>query len=171
MGRAVLPASLPPGRLILATTSRSVDRLAGRTAHPTSTPRPSRCSVQANAVGEDRLQPVKIGSPDTRMLIDHQARQVLPYALPHDARLAMIHPEPFFMQDRGHMRGEPLHTALKIFTARKRKIVGVPRIAARGAGSLACPTQFIGQLRRFSSLEPADGPDPGCQRPSVWLRR
>ncbi len=48
---------------------------------------------------------------------------MLPYTLPHDARLAVIDRKAFFQQDRGDMTGEPIDMLLERFIARESKIV------------------------------------------------
>ena len=59
--------------------------------------------TQANAVGECRLETIEVGAYDIHALIGDQAREVLPNALAHDARLAVMHGETLFVQNGGDM--------------------------------------------------------------------
>src|SRR5262245_13017647 len=83
---------------------------------------------QANAVGERRLETIEVGARDIHALISDQARQVLPHALAHDARLAGMYAKTLFLQNGGHMGGETLRAPLKCFAAGKRQIVGIARV-------------------------------------------
>src|ERR1017187_3105844 len=76
--------------------------------------------TQANTVGEYRLETIEVGSHDIHAPIGNQPRQVLPDALAHDARLAVVHGKTLFVQDGGHVGGEALHAAVKCFAARKQ---------------------------------------------------
>src|SRR5438876_10889717 len=84
--------------------------------------------TEVNTVGERGLEKIEVGADYIHAPIDDEARQVLPHALAHDARLAVMDGESFFVQNRGDMRREPLGTAIERFAARKREIVGVPRV-------------------------------------------
>ncbi len=69
--------------------------------------------TETNAVGQGGLEAIEVGPYDVHPLIGDQARQMLPHAMPHDARLAVMDGESFFVQNRGDMRGEALHAALE----------------------------------------------------------
>src|SRR5262249_4510882 len=84
--------------------------------------------THANAVGQRRLETIEVGAHDIYALIDTQARQVLPYASAHDAGLAVMYGETLFVQNCGHMCGEPLGAALKFLPSRKRQIVSIARV-------------------------------------------
>ena len=76
-----------------------------------------------NAVGERRPETIEVGAQDIHALIGDQARQVLPHALAHDARLAVIYAKALFVQNGGDGRGELYCAPLKCFAAGKRQIV------------------------------------------------
>jgi hypothetical protein len=57
---------------------------------------------------------------------------VLPYALAHNSRLAVMHGESFFEQNSRYMDGEPLCAFLKFLTASKCEVVGVSRVCCSG---------------------------------------
>src|SRR2546422_10435211 len=80
--------------------------------------------TEVNTVGERGLKKIEVGADDIHAPIDDQTRQVLPHALAHDARLAVMDGETLFVQNGGDMRREPLHTTLEGFTAGGRQIVG-----------------------------------------------
>jgi hypothetical protein len=60
---------------------------------------------QSNAIGESGLEAIEIGSYHVQMPIRHQPGQILPNALPHDTRLAVIYGETILQQNRGYARG------------------------------------------------------------------
>ncbi len=47
---------------------------------------------------------------------------MLPHTLPHHPRLAVIHPEALFLQDRCHGHTEPFDMLFKIVVSRKREV-------------------------------------------------
>ena len=76
----------------------------------------------AHTIGEDRLQPVIIGAHHIHPPIDDQARQVLAHALAHDAGLAVMRAEALFVEDGGHVRGEPFHAPLEVLAAGESEV-------------------------------------------------
>src|ERR1700693_544474 len=71
---------------------------------------------------------IEVASWNIRHLVCKQASQILSYSLPHDSRLAVMHGEAFFVQERRYKNCEPLRASLKIRTARKCQVVGVARV-------------------------------------------
>ena len=84
--------------------------------------------TQPHTVGECRLETIEIGAYYIHPLIGDQARQMLPHALAHDARLAVVYDKTLLVQNGGDMGREPLHAPLKCFAPGKCQIVGVPRV-------------------------------------------
>jgi hypothetical protein len=95
--------------------------------------------TQARAIGEYGLETIEAGAHDIHAPVGDQTRQVLPHALAHDARLAVVHAETLFAQNGGDVRSKPLHASLECFAAGKRQIVGVARVL--GASRLRQPRQ------------------------------
>ena len=62
------------------------------------------------------------------MPIRHNAREVLPHTLAHDAGLAVMHAEAFLHQNRGDMNRKALNLPSYCFTAGERQVVCVSRI-------------------------------------------
>ena len=91
------------------------------------------CRAVADAVRKGRLQLIEVPPLNVQAPICHHTRQMLSHTLAHDARLAMMDRQTFFMQDRGGMRGESLDAAVEIVAAGERQIVGVARVLCAGA--------------------------------------
>jgi hypothetical protein len=72
------------------------------------------------------LETIEAGAHDIHAPVGDQTRQVLPHALAHDARLAVVHAETLFAQNGGDVRSKPLHASLECFAAGKRQIVSRP---------------------------------------------
>src|ERR1700722_10681075 len=79
----------------------------------------------AGAVGEYRLQQIKIRPPHIEALVGHQAREVLAHRLAHNARLAMVDGEALVLQDHRSVRSETLYRAMELFAAGEGEIVRV----------------------------------------------
>jgi hypothetical protein len=60
--------------------------------------------TEASAVSENCLEVVEVTPYDIHALIRHQACQMLPHTLTHDARLPVIHGETLFEEDRSNVR-------------------------------------------------------------------
>src|SRR5271170_49551 len=90
------------------------------------------CGAYSNTVCKCGLQPIEIRPDHIYALVRRQPRQVLPNTLPHDARLTVIDAESLLLQDRGHMRREALHAALKIVASGECQVVGITRIHRSG---------------------------------------
>jgi hypothetical protein len=75
--------------------------------------------TQPSAICERCLQPVEIRSPNVQLLIRDQAGQVLPHALPHDARFPMVHSKSIPHHDRCNMNQKPLCSSLERLTPGK----------------------------------------------------
>ncbi len=111
-------------------------------------------------VGESGFQSIEIDAPNIQPPIRHHTREMLPHALPHDARLAMMDREAFLMQNRGYVGGKPFHTMVEILSARKRQIVGVPRVVRSGTfGETEQPA--------IGAIETHVGQRGGCRR-ALW---
>jgi hypothetical protein len=85
--------------------------------------------TQPDAIGERGLEPIEIGADDIHVLVLDQTRQVLPHALWHDARLAVMNSEAFFHQDGSHVRREQFDSPFKHGPSPgERKIIRVARV-------------------------------------------
>jgi hypothetical protein len=84
--------------------------------------------TESNAVGQCRLQAIEVVAGNVQTLVHHHSGKSLANALPHDARLAMVHRESFLHGGRTHVKLESSGDALKIAVPRERKIVGITRI-------------------------------------------
>ena len=87
-----------------------------------------RLRAVADAVRQRCLEAVEVVTDHVRAFVHHHPCQMLPHALPHDARLAMVHPKPFFEQDGCYMNREALRPFLKLFVAGKCQIIGEARV-------------------------------------------
>jgi hypothetical protein len=68
----------------------------------------------SNAIGEDGLQAVVVGSHDVQLPISNESREMLADALAHDSCFSVMDGESFFHQDDCRMSGESLHAPLKL---------------------------------------------------------
>jgi hypothetical protein len=87
-----------------------------------------RIGTETNAVGQHRLQYLKITPAKIHLLVHDDAGETLPHASAHDSRLVMVHAEAFLKCDCRCMRREALDTPAEFLAARKRKIVRVARV-------------------------------------------
>jgi hypothetical protein len=60
--------------------------------------------TEPDAIRERGFESVVVTSNDIQVVVGDQACQMLPYALPHDSRLPMIHSEAFLDQNRSDVR-------------------------------------------------------------------
>ncbi len=96
--------------------------------------------TQACTVGKRRLETVKGRSRNIHALVGDQSRQMLANTLTHDARLAVMHGETFFEQDRGGVSGKSLCAPPEFLIAGKREIVSIASVlSARGLREAAQP--------------------------------
>src|ERR1700733_15555596 len=108
----------------------------------------------ASAICQGGFEAIEDASLNIQPLADYQTRQVLPYALPHDSRLAVAYGKTLFTQDRGDMKPEPLCPFLKFLIAGKRKVICIPCVSRasrfrKGSQSAIQPVATeIGKRRR-----------------------
>src|SRR5512133_2472934 len=81
----------------------------------------------ADAVGQDCFQQIEVRTRNVRFAVYNRSCEVLPDALPHDPRLAMICGKSFFEQDRSQVDREAIHAFLKILASGKCQVVGIAR--------------------------------------------
>jgi hypothetical protein len=67
----------------------------------------------ADAVGENRLEPIEVRAHDVDVLISHDSRKILPGILTHDAGLAMIRLKAFLKQDDGDVDRKSLYASVE----------------------------------------------------------
>src|SRR5262249_45644520 len=88
---------------------------------------------EPDAIRERRLQHIEVAPVHVRVLVRNEAREVLAYSLSHDSSFAMMHREPFLVQNRSHVCSKSLGPAFEFFIARKRQVIGVTCVLrARG---------------------------------------
>ena len=90
------------------------------------------CRTKPNTVGKDRFEPVKVGSPDIHVLVDHNSSQVLAHALPHDTSLAMMNFESLSIGNGRNVGGKAQDASFEIFITGKSKIICVACIDDSG---------------------------------------
>jgi hypothetical protein len=93
--------------------------------------------TRAYAIRQGRLQLIKISAPEIEAFIDYQTRDVLTYATPHDARLAVMNLEAFFGDNGGRVNAKSFRASGKIFAAGERQIVGIACVLCAGGRSQA----------------------------------
>src|SRR5438034_10621663 len=74
--------------------------------------------AEANTVGEGCFEAIKVSPHDIHMLVQYHTRQVLPHALAHDSRLAIVHIESFLEQNGRNMGGKSLNISFEILSSR-----------------------------------------------------
>jgi hypothetical protein len=82
----------------------------------------------ADAIRQHRFQLVKIAPHDIQFFVGDKPGEVLPHALPHNPRLAMIHPQALLLQNAGNSHAETVDTLFKVVISGKSEVVGVSRV-------------------------------------------
>jgi hypothetical protein len=114
-----------------------------------------RIGTETNAVGQHRLQYLKITPAKIHLLVHDDAGETLPHASAHDSRLVMVHAEAFLKCDCRCMRREALDTPAEFLAARKRKIVRVARVRGPGGprqtgeAAIQMERRDVGERGRF----------------------
>src|SRR5690348_17816899 len=84
----------------------------------------------ADAIGQDGLEALVLGSSKIGMDVQNNPRDLLPHALAHEVRLARIHLEPFLQRDPADVDMKTAGIALQLLAAGENQIVGIARVAA-----------------------------------------
>ena len=93
------------------------------------------CRSMAQAVVENRLEPIVFAACDVGMPIEHDAGRLLANPLPHHSRLAMLDMESFLQANRRDMKGEPVNGSREYLASREHQVVGIACVTnSRGAG-------------------------------------
>ena len=70
--------------------------------------------AEARAICERGLQAIEITADDVHALVCDESNEVLPHALTHDSRLAVMRLETFLVQNRGHRCRKSLDNAFEL---------------------------------------------------------
>jgi len=98
------------------------------------------CRPGANAVVQDRLQRIELGSADVAMLVDDNAGNPLARAARHDPHLCGIEQKTLFSNDGLDCFAEAAEPVCEPGIAGKRQVIGISRvIRARGSGQSVQP--------------------------------
>src|SRR5665213_3261986 len=126
-----------------------------------------RCRAVADAVGQNRLEAVKLGPADVRSDVDNDAGDMLTNAGSHHPRLAVIQRKAFFMSDNSDKRLDALPRACQVCVSRECQVVGIACVNGAGGrcdseqSSIKPPGSKIRQRRRCRrALRQVAGDEP-----------
>ena len=88
------------------------------------------CGTVAQAVVENGLELVVLGTRDVGMAVEHDSGRLLANALAHHARLAVLDHKSLFQRNRRDMAGEPVDPACECFVSREDQVIGIARVAS-----------------------------------------
>src|SRR5580693_1306016 len=94
----------------------------------------------ADAIVQNCLERIELGTPDIAMLVDHDAGNALACAARHDVRLRSVEGESLFIEDCLDRFVKGAETVREIRIAREGEIISISCvIRSRGAGQAVQP--------------------------------
>src|SRR5579859_7468361 len=91
-----------------------------------------RSRAVPNAIGQDCLDLIELGTADVGADVDHDARQLLPDGPAHEPGFTRSYLKAFLQRDSAHLDVKSLNAARKRFVTGKRKVVGVACVSCPG---------------------------------------